>query len=84
MDFLKKIAFYMGLVLGVITTATAGAVILTYLFTGKLPVVKVTGEKADLGLFAPEEVVTLIRSQVEKTQSSAEPIDLEGGWGNES
>ena len=84
MDFLKKIAFYMGLVLGVITTAAAGAVILTYLFTGKLPVVKTTGKKADLDLFTPDEVVTLIRSQLEKTQSSAEPIDLEGGWGDES
>jgi len=69
---------------GVITTAAAGAVILTYLFTGKLPAVKVAGKKPEVGLFTPDEVVALIRSQVERTQSSTEPIDLEGGWGYES
>ncbi len=84
MDFLKKIAFYLGLIVGVVTTAAAGAVILTYLFTGKLPVVKLTEEKSEIGLLTPDEVVVLIRSQVEKSRSSAEPIDLEGGWSHES
>lgn len=84
MDFLKRIAFYLGLIVGVITSAAAGAVILTYLFTGKLPVVKLTEEKSEISLFTPDEVVTLIRSQVEKSRGSTEPIDLEGGWGHES
>jgi hypothetical protein len=84
MDFLKRIAFYVGLMLGVATVAAAGTVALTYLFTGKLPAAKLGGEKPEVGLFTPDEVVALVRSQVEKAHGSVGPIDLEGGWAHES
>ena len=39
MGFLKRAAFYLGLMLGLAAVAAAGTVALTYLFTGKFPAV---------------------------------------------
>ncbi len=72
MSFLKQSAYYLGLIAGLATIGAAGAVLLTYLFTGKLPVVKMAappeaggigGEKLKVQLFTPDEMVVLMRQQ---------------------
>jgi hypothetical protein len=70
MGFLKRLAFYVGLVLGLTTVAVAGAVILTYLFTGKLPAMELGGEARRLDLLTPDEVVALVRDQVDKAKAA--------------
>lgn len=72
MGFLKRVAFYLGLVLGLVTVAAAGTVVVTYLFTGKLPSVKMSGEKAEVELMTPDEVVALVREQVVKAKGAAQ------------
>ena len=63
MGFLRRLAFLMGLVLGLTTVAAAGAVALTYLFTGKLASVEMSEDKPQVTLMTPEEVAALIRAQ---------------------
>jgi hypothetical protein len=83
MGFLRRLAFYAGLVLGLATAAVTGAVILTYLFTGKLPAVELGGEERTLNLLTPDEVVTLVREQVEKAKA-AQGAEVVGGENDES
>jgi hypothetical protein len=71
MVFLKRLAFYIGLMLGLTTIAAAGTVAFTYLFTGKLVSVEMAGEKPEVTLMTPDEVVTLIRDQVGKAKAAA-------------
>ena len=78
MGFLKRLAFLLGLVLGVATVAAAGAVFLTYLFTGKLPAMELSEETRRVELLTPDEVVTLIREQVEKAKA-AHAVQAAGG-----
>ena len=82
MGFLKRLAFYLGLVLGVVTVAATGTVVVTYLFTGKLPSVKMSGEKAEVELMTPDEVAALVREQVAKAKA-ANQADATGGEGDE-
>jgi hypothetical protein len=70
MGFLKRLAFYLGLVVGLVAVAVTGTVVLTYLFTGKLPSVKMSGEKAEVELMTPDEVVALIREQAAKAKAA--------------
>jgi hypothetical protein len=86
MGFLKRLAFYMGLMLGLVTIAAAGTVVFTYLFTGKFPSVELAGEKPEVTLLTPDEVVEVVRSQVAKAKAAAQPaeasipvIEVEGG-----
>lgn len=83
MGILKRLAFYAGLVLGLATTAVTGAVILTYLFTGKLPAVELGGEARSLNLMTPDEVVALVREQVDKAKA-AQKAEVAGGDDDES
>jgi hypothetical protein len=78
MGFLRRLAFYAGLVLGLATVAVAGAVILTYLFTGKLPAMELGGDARKLDLFTPDEVVALVRDQVVKAKA-AHAAEVAGG-----
>ncbi len=82
MKFLRRVIFYLGLGTGLAAIAAAGAVALTYLFTGKLPIIEVDSEKREVRLVTPDQVATLIRRQVEQAQAahSAEGI---GGAGDE-
>ena len=73
MGLLKRLAFYLGLVLGVATMAAAGAVALTYLFTGKLFSVEMAEGKPEVTLMTPDQVVTMIREQVAAAKASDEP-----------
>jgi hypothetical protein len=60
------------LVLGLVTVAVTGTVVVTYLFTGKLPSVKMSGEKAKVELMTPDEVVSLVREQVTKAKAASQ------------
>jgi hypothetical protein len=63
MGFLRRLAFLLGLLLGLTTVAVAGAVALTYLFTGKLASVEMSEDKPEITLMTPDEVAALIRTQ---------------------
>jgi hypothetical protein len=65
MGFLRQIAFYMGLVLGMVTVAVAGTVAFTYLFTGKFASVEMAEGKPQVTLMTPDEVVSMVRDQVD-------------------
>jgi hypothetical protein len=82
MVFLRRLAFYIGLLLGLATVAAAGTVALTYLFTGKLPSVELGGETPEVTLMTPDEVVELVRSQVDKAKAASQPVELSGGEAN--
>ena len=80
MGLLKRLAFYLGLVLGLVTVAAAGTAVITYLFTGKLPSVRKTdGEKVELVLMTPDEVVALVREQVAKGSVAPQAAEAAGG-----
>lgn len=70
MGFLRQLAFYLGLALGLISVTVAGTVALTYLFTGRFPSIEMAEGKADVTLLTPDEVVTLVREQVEKSRAA--------------
>ena len=56
MVFLKRLAFYIGLLLGLTTIAAAGTVAMTYLLTGKFVSLEMGGEKPEVTLMTPDEV----------------------------
>jgi hypothetical protein len=70
MGFLKRVVFYMGLVLGLLTVATVGTVFLTYLFTGKFPSVKSEEGKTLVELLTVDEMATFIREQADKAKAA--------------
>ncbi|MEJ2209421.1 MAG: hypothetical protein P8129_10340 [Anaerolineae bacterium] len=75
MRFLRQVAFYLGLALGLVTVTVAGTVALTYLFTGRFPSVEMAEGKAEVTLLTPDEVVSLVREQVDKVKAA----QAEGG-----
>jgi hypothetical protein len=81
MRFIRQVAFDLGLLLGLVTVAAAGTVALTYLLTGRLVSLEMAGEKPEVTLMTPDEVVTLIREQREKAK--AQPAEDTGGEGDE-
>lgn len=82
MGVLRRLAFYLGLLLGLTTVAAAGAVALTYLFTGKLVSVEMGEEKPEVTLMTPDEVAALIRERVAKAEAELE--EAAGGEGDEA
>lgn len=78
MGLVKRFAFYLGLVFGVVTVAAAGSVALTYLLTGKVPTVGMGGDKTELALMTPDEVAAMIREKAGKA-GGAEVIEVTGG-----
>jgi hypothetical protein len=84
MGFLRRIAFYLGLLLGLTTIATAGTVALTYLLTGKFVSVELEGEKPEVTLMTPDQVASLIREKAGKAEVEIEiPLaETEGGEGD--
>lgn len=79
MSFLRQVAFYFGLALGLVTVAAAGTVALTYLFTGKLPAAKMAEGKTEMTLLTSDEVVALVREQVEKARLAQQSEAAGGG-----
>jgi hypothetical protein len=78
MGFLKRFAFYLGMVLGLVAVATAGTVALIYLFTGKLISAEVHEGKPVATLMTVDEVVAMMRAQVSKAKAAHE-IEIRGG-----
>jgi hypothetical protein len=70
MGFLKRLAFYLGLILGLATVATVGTVALTYLFTGKFASVEMAEGKPEIALMTPDQVVVMVREQVNKAKAA--------------
>jgi len=85
MGILRRLAFYLGLVLGLTTIAAAGTVALTYLLTGKFVSVEMGGEKPEVMLMTPDEVAALIREKAGKAEVEIEiPLaEAEGGEGDD-
>jgi hypothetical protein len=80
MASLKRLAFILGLLLGLAAVAAAGTVILTYLFTGRFPAIELAGKEPRVELMTADEVVTLIREQVDR----AKMAQASGGAGGEA
>jgi hypothetical protein len=81
MGFLKRLAFYLGLILGLATVATVGTVALTYLFTGKFASIEMAEGKPEITLMTPDEVVVMVREQVQKAKA-AQATHETGGDGH--
>ena len=80
MDNLRRIAFLFGFVLGLVTLVVIGTEFLTYLFTGKLPMVKMVDDgNAELALMTPDEVVAIVREQALKDNAEVEIGEVAGG-----
>jgi hypothetical protein len=78
MGVVKKFAFYLGLAFGVVTVAAAGSVALTYLLTGKVPLVGMSGDETEVTLKTPDEVAAMIREKAGKA-GEVEVIEVTGG-----
>jgi hypothetical protein len=80
MGFVKRLAFYLGLLLGLTTISAVGTVALTYLFTGKLISIEAGEGKPSVTLMTADEVATLIHDRVTKADADlAETIETLGG-----
>jgi len=78
--FLKQLAYYLGLIAGLATIGAAGTVLVTYLFTGRLPAINMAGsERLKMQLFTPDEIVALIRKQAGNAEAAAQPLAEPGG-----
>jgi len=83
MGILRRLAFYLGLLLGLVSVAVAGTVALTYLLTGKLVSIEMGEEKKpEVTLMTPDEVVALIRKQPWAAPAGSQAEDA-GGEGDE-
>lgn len=78
----RKLAFYLGMMLGLVTIAAAGTVALTYLLTGKLVSVETGGEKPEVTLMTPDEVAALMREWAAKVKAEAAAGEELGGEGD--
>jgi len=76
MEFLKRLAFYLGLALGLLTVAAAGAVALTYLFTGKLISVRSDEHGTRIALDTPDALAAMMRQPMGKARGTAPFIEL--------
>jgi hypothetical protein len=82
MGILRRLSFYLGLMMGLTTIAAVGAVALTYLFTGRFPSLEFGGEQPEVSLLTPDEVVAVVREQVDKAKAAQE-TEMEGGESDE-
>jgi hypothetical protein len=78
MGFFKRLAFYWGFALGLVTLAAVGIVALTYLFTGKIPSVDVAEGETKVTLLTPDEVIVVVREQVEKAKAAQQAEEAGG------
>lgn len=67
MSTMKKLAFAIGFALGLAGFVVIVGNVLLYLLTGKLPSVELREDgRPALGLATPQEVVTMVKEQVER------------------
>jgi hypothetical protein len=73
---IRRLTFLIGLCVGLGGTALAGAAILTYLLTGKLPAVEMgetgQGPRPTFILLSADEVVAVVKQRAAKGRSQAE------------
>lgn len=70
MSAIKRFAFSVGFILGLAGFVLIVGNVLLYLLTGKLPSVETEEDgRPAFGLIAPEDVVTLIKEQMEKERA---------------
>ena len=80
MGILSRLAYLLGLVLGLVTLVVVGTEFLTYLFTGKFPSIKkVDEERTELVLMTPDEVVAFVREMALKEDATEEVAEVAGG-----
>ena len=80
MGILSRLAYLLGLVLGLVTLVVVGTEFLTYQFTGKFPSVKkVDEERTELVLMTPDEVVAFVREMALKEDAAEEVAEVAGG-----
>lgn len=82
MVLFRRLAFYLGMMLGLVAIAVAGTVALTYLLTGKLVSVEMAGEKPEVTLMTPDQVAALMREWAAKAKAEAEAGEELGGEGD--
>jgi hypothetical protein len=79
MAALKRLAFGVGFILGIAGFVLVVGNILLYLLTGRLPSVEITDDGGPVfGLVSPQEVVNLVKEQVEKERGRRPGPRLEG------
>ena len=76
MAVLKRLVYCLGLVLGLLAVAGAGAVALTYLFTGKLVSIRSDKEGTRIVLDSPDALAALLRMQAAKVRGAAPSMEL--------
>lgn len=80
MSAIKRFAFSMGFIAGLVGFVLIVGNVLLYLLTGKLPSVETIEDgRPVFGLIAPQDVVTLIREQMEKERAKRLGIEPESG-----
>jgi hypothetical protein len=79
MSALKRLAFAVGFVLGLAAFVLVVGNVLLYLLTGRLPSVEIKDDgKPVFGLVSPQEVVNLVKEQVEKERGRLQSQQSEG------
>lgn len=80
MSAMRRFAFVMGFVLGFAAFVLIVGNVLLYLLTGKLPSIETGGDgRLSFGLVAPQEVVAMIKEQIEKERERYVSPRPEGG-----
>jgi len=80
MGILSRLAYLLGLVLGLVTLVVVATEFLTYLFTGKFSSVKKVDEgRPELVLMTPDEVVAFVRELALKENAALEVSGVAGG-----
>ncbi|HNS51073.1 MAG TPA: hypothetical protein PKO09_07810 [Anaerolineae bacterium] len=76
MRSLKRLAYTFGLVLGLFSVSVAGAVALTYLFTGKLVSIRSDAHGTRIALDTPGALAALLRQQVGRARGMPPAIEI--------
>jgi len=77
---MRRFAFLAGFVLGLVGLVLVIGNVLLYLLTGRLPSVEMGEEGRPIfGLITPQEVVAIVKDQVEKGREEQMPAPSEGG-----
>jgi hypothetical protein len=71
MGFLRRLAFYLGLILGLGTVAAAGTVLFTYLFTGKFVSFEMVGDRPKATLMTTDEVISMVKERASKSETES-------------
>jgi hypothetical protein len=77
---MRGFAFLAGFALGLVGVVLVAGNVLLYLLTGRLPSVEMGEEGRPIfGLITPQEVVAIVKDQIEKEREEHMPAPPEGG-----